>query len=76
MSFAIGQTVTLLPLRLRKSAPGDYVIMRLLPDDFYRIKSKQESYERVVAGDELTLSTTIDPFSSPMQPAKALRGFH
>ena len=54
--FKVGQTVGLLP-SLRSGARGAYQIVSLRPSEDgtkqYRIKSKEEAYERVVAESDL-----------------------
>ena len=59
--FMIGQTVGLMARTLRPAAVGGYEIRRLMPaadsdptDPRYRIKSVDESYERVALESELT----------------------
>ena len=60
--FRVGQTVDLIPSSFRTAATGGYEIIRLQPVDGgtpqYRIKSKSESHERVVAEGDLVLSET------------------
>ena len=57
--FKIGQTVDLIPSISRSAANGHYQIVSLRPADGeiprYRIKSRNEPYERVVAENELAL---------------------
>jgi hypothetical protein len=57
--FKIGQTVDLIPSMGRSAASGHYEIVSLRPPDGggpqYRIKSKHESYERVVSENDLIL---------------------
>jgi hypothetical protein len=57
--FKIGQTVDLLPSMGRSAASGHYEIVSLRPADGgypqYRIKSKNESHERVVSESDLIL---------------------
>jgi hypothetical protein len=59
--FKIGQTVNLVPSMSRLAARGDYQIVSLRPADGenprYRIKSKNEAHERVVAESDLLLLT-------------------
>jgi hypothetical protein len=59
--FKIGQTVNLVPSMSRLAARGDYQIVSLRPSagetPQYRIKSKSESHERVVAESDLVLPT-------------------
>jgi hypothetical protein len=58
--FKIGQTVDLIPSIGRSAASGRYEIVSLRPADGgnpqYRIKSENESHERVVSESELILS--------------------
>ena len=58
--FKIGQTVDLIPSIDRSAASGRYEIVSLRPADGgnpqYRIKSENESHERVVSESELILS--------------------
>jgi hypothetical protein len=55
--FKVGQTVDLIRSTFRSAAPGTYQIVGLRPTDdgntSYRIKSKSEAHERVVAESEL-----------------------
>lgn len=57
--FKIGQTVDLIQSTFRAAASGQYVIISLRPADGggpqYRIKSRSESHERVVAESDLML---------------------
>ena len=55
-AFAVGQTVTLAFAHRRQAPPGDYKVVRLLPDRQYRIKSVSENNERVVRENELRFS--------------------
>ena len=61
--FKIGQTVDLIASTFRSAASGRYEIIALRPADSgtpqYRIKSKSESHERVVAESDLILSETL-----------------
>jgi hypothetical protein len=61
--FKVGQTVDLVPSMSRWAAGGPYEIISLRPSDGetpqYRIKSKSESHERVVAESDIV---TIDAF--------------
>jgi hypothetical protein len=61
--FKVGQTVDLVPSMSRWAAGGHYEIVSLRPPDGetpqYRIKSKSESHERVVAESDLVI---IDAF--------------
>ena len=59
--FKIGQSVELVSSTLRSAASGRYEVMSLRPTDGsgdlqYRVKSKNESYERVVSESDLVLS--------------------
>ena len=58
--FKVGQTVDLIPSTFRSAAKGNYEIVSLRPAEGgnpqYRIKSKSESHERVVAESDLILS--------------------
>jgi hypothetical protein len=62
--FRVGQTVDLVPSMSRRAAGGHYQIVSLRPADGenpqYRIRSKSESYERVVAESDLVLPTASD----------------
>jgi hypothetical protein len=57
--FKIGQTVDLIQSSFRAAAQGQYVIVSLRPADGgapqYRVKSRSESHERVVAESDLML---------------------
>jgi hypothetical protein len=59
--FKIGQTVDLIQSTFRSAATGQYEIIGLRPADGeipqYRIKSRSESHERVVAESDLILSS-------------------
>lgn len=59
--FKIGQTVDLIQSTFRSAATGQYEIIGLRPVDGetpqYRIKSRSESHERVVAENDLILSS-------------------
>jgi hypothetical protein len=59
--FKIGQTVGLVPSIHHAAAKGDYEIVSLRPAEDgnprYRIKSKNELHERVVAESDLVPST-------------------
>jgi hypothetical protein len=61
--FKVGQTVDLIPSTFRSAATGNYVIVSLRPADgdtpHYRIKSKSELHERVVAESDLILSAHV-----------------
>jgi hypothetical protein len=61
--YKVGQTVDLVPSMSRWAAGGHYEIVSLRPPDGetpqYRIKSKSESHERVVAESDLV---TIEAF--------------
>jgi hypothetical protein len=62
--FRIGQTVDLIQSTFRSAASGHYEIVSLRPADGevpqYRIKSKSESHERVVAENDLILSAHVE----------------
>jgi len=62
--FKIGQTVDLIQSTFRSAAAGHYEIVSLRPADGevpqYRIKSKSESHERVVAENDLILSAHVE----------------
>ena len=62
--FKIGQTVDLVPSMSRRAARGHYRIVSLRPADGenpqYRIRSKSESHERVVAESDLVLLTGFE----------------
>lgn len=59
--FKVGQTVDLIQSTFRSAATGEYEIIALRPVDGetpqYRIKSRSESHERVVAESDLILSS-------------------
>ena len=59
--FKVGQTVDLIQSTFRSAATGEYEIIGLRPVDGeipqYRIKSRSESHERVVAESDLILSS-------------------
>jgi hypothetical protein len=61
--FKVGQTVDLIQSTFRSAAAGHYVIVSLRPTDGdtpqYRIKSKSELHERVVAESDLILSAHV-----------------
>ncbi len=61
--FKVGQTVDLIPSTFRSAARGHYEIVSLRPAEGgnpqYRIKSKSESHERVVAENDLILSSRL-----------------
>ena len=61
--FRVGQTVNLVQSTFRSAASGQYEIVSLRPTDGenpqYRIKSKSESHERVVAESDLILSAHL-----------------
>jgi len=64
--FHVGQAVELAPNALRPLAPGPYEVRHLVPasdrdpsDPCYRIKSVDETYERVALQSELSPSNTI-----------------
>jgi hypothetical protein len=58
--FRVGQTVQLIPSISRTAASGHYQIVSLRPAEGdglqYRVKSRSEAHERVVAESDLTLS--------------------
>jgi hypothetical protein len=58
--FRVGQSVDLIQSVSRSAASGHYEILSLRPAEGgspqYRIKSRSESYERVVAESDLILS--------------------
>jgi hypothetical protein len=58
--YKIGQLVDLIPSMSRSAASGNYEIVSLRPTDGqapqYRIKSRSEAHERVVAETDLILS--------------------
>lgn len=62
--FSVGQIVELKPNAMRLAAAGQYEILHLMPDSNessatprYRIKSREEIYQRIVPESDLTLST-------------------
>ena len=61
--FKVGQTVGLVP-SLRSGARGAYQIVSLRPSEDgtkqYRIKSKEEAYERVVTESDLVIPVKFD----------------
>jgi hypothetical protein len=61
--FTVGQTVDLIPSTFRSAAKGHYEIVSLRPLEGetpqYRIKSKSELHERVVAESDLILSAHL-----------------
>jgi hypothetical protein len=61
--FKVGQTVDLIQSTFRSAATGQYEIVSLRPVDGdnpqYRIKSRSESHERVVAESDLLLSAHL-----------------
>ncbi|MGD0417997.1 MAG: hypothetical protein ABSA68_00225 [Xanthobacteraceae bacterium] len=61
--FRIGQSVDLIPSTFRSAARGHYEIVSLRPAEGgspqYRIKSKSETHERVVAENDLILSAHL-----------------
>ena len=66
--FTVGQSVDLLPIKLRSAATGSYEILHLMPesstsrdDPRYRVKSTSEKHERVVSESELSLSAGPTP---------------
>jgi hypothetical protein len=61
--FRVGQTVDLIQSTFRSAATGRYEIVSLRPadghDPQYRIRSKSETHERVVAESDLILSSRL-----------------
>ena len=61
--FKVGQTVDLIPSISRSAASGNYEIVSLRPAEGqgpqYRIKSRSETHERVVAESDLRLSVRL-----------------
>jgi hypothetical protein len=61
--YRVGQRVDLIPSTFRSAATGHYEIVSLRPADgetpLYRIKSKSELHERVVAEADLILSDHV-----------------
>lgn len=61
--FKVGQTVDLISPMSRSAASGHYEIVSLRPAEGesprYRIKSRSESHERVVAESDLILSAHV-----------------
>jgi hypothetical protein len=61
--FKVGQTVDLIQSTFRSAAAGQYEIVSLRPADgeipHYRIKSRSENHERVVAENDLILSAHV-----------------
>jgi hypothetical protein len=62
--FRVGQKVELVPTLLeRHLIPGDYAVVRQLPDSdgefYYRVKSSQEPHERVVKESLLRSTKTL-----------------
>ena len=61
--FKVGQTVDLIPSISRFAAHGHYQIVSLRPADWenphYRIKSRHEPHERVVAENDLILAADL-----------------
>jgi hypothetical protein len=55
--FKVGQTVDLIPSTFRSAATGSYEIVGLRPVEDgkteYRVKSRSEAHERVVAESDL-----------------------
>lgn len=55
--FKVGQTVDLIPSTFRSAAKGSYEIVGLRPAEDgkteYRVKSRSEAHERVVAESDL-----------------------
>jgi hypothetical protein len=61
--FKVGQTVDLIHSTFRSAAKGTYQIVSLRPAEggntHYRIKSKSEAHERVVAESDLVLTANL-----------------
>ena len=64
--FSVGQKVDLLPQMLRSAALGQYEIRQRMPisesdvsDPIYRIKSVDETHERVAQESDLKLSANL-----------------
>jgi hypothetical protein len=61
--FKVGQSVDLIQSTFRSAAAGQYEIVSLRPADgenpHYRIKSRSEAHERVVAESDLILSAHL-----------------
>jgi hypothetical protein len=61
--FKIGQTVDLIPSTFRSAAKGSYEIVGLRPVEDgkteYRVKSRSEAHERVVAESDLILAANV-----------------
>jgi hypothetical protein len=61
--FKIGQTVDLIPSTFRSAARGSYEIVGLRPVEDgkteYRVKSRSEAHERVVAEGDLILTANV-----------------
>jgi hypothetical protein len=61
--FKVGQSVDLIQSTFRSAASGHYEIVSLRPAEGgnpqYRIKSRSESHERVVAESDLILSAHV-----------------
>jgi hypothetical protein len=76
--FKIGQTVDLVPSMSRRAARGHYQIVSLRPADGenpqYRIRSKSESHERVVAESDLILPTASEFRLTDSDSVKSNRG--
>jgi hypothetical protein len=62
--FKVGQTVDLIPSISRSAANGHYQIISLRPADGeipqYRIKSLNESHERIVTENDLMLVADLE----------------
>ena len=59
-SFAVGQSIELVPDRFAAAAPhGTYTVVRLLPNDSsdreYRVKNARDGHERVVRESQIRL---------------------
>lgn len=59
-TFAVGQSVTLVPNRMSQAQPGDYEVLRVLPDLQYRIRSGKERYDRIAQERNLRCSLNGD----------------
>lgn len=64
--FSVGQKVDLLHRIVRAAPRGQYEVRKLMPesdrdgsDPVYRIKSTDETHERVVQESDLTLSRSV-----------------
>jgi hypothetical protein len=62
--YKVGQSVELIPSTFRSAAKGTYEIVSVRPAEdgnaqYYRIKSKSESHERIVSESDLVLSASL-----------------